>query len=762
MRVLAGSKRCPSFPRPFFPGSLGRTCRPALAGLALGAGTAIAAIAQLTSPDPAFRINGHRSEIRSVQLLPPDGTLVLTSSSDSLVTWTSTRPVKTRRLVDSDRLIGFSLSSDGSQVVVATLSGARILDIRTGRTELEFDSEQLPNLLWPEWSPSGDLIATRTRTAINLWNPATGDLMRILDLEELGARGPVRFAWSPDGGRIAALGRVGALKVFTVADGTVEFQTQAHDRIAIHLAWSPDGALVATGGNDGLVKLWKASDWTLSQALLNEGNIFVGGPGSPVDSIAFSPDSRRIAVAVAGASLRVWSTDAGQELLHWSNSGERSYEPHRGQVTDLAFSPDGRRLASAGHDRTVKIWNVESGTQLAVHDRFLNSMAAVAWSPDGSRYAAASWDGTGIVWDGASRRLATFEGHLAGRVLSLSFAPGLARLATSGTDGTVRVWHAGNGYQLFELPGLDESTPPYASPARPAVQVAYSPASNRVAMVSGRQSGAALEVRVVAASVGPNRTAQYSVESAAWSPDGRRIAAASTYVEIVDLANPESHATVLETAAIADSPDFRHVAWSRDGERVLAASASTGMTAWDWKTGRVVAEVRPENGAVYVEESPDGSLLLTVSGAFRRPVAQVWDRDAQAEVAAIVKERARIAEARFLSNGTRVLTRHLRNPTPLVWDAGTGDELFALEGHSRSVLGIAVSRDGQRVATGSADGTVRLWDAGTGREVAVLEGHPAAVQGVEFSAAGDLVAAYGRGGATVWRLGPEPARPGSR
>ena len=78
---------------------------------------------------------------------------------------------------------------------------------------------------------------------------------------------------------------------------------------------------------------------------------------------------------------------------------------------------------------------MEDGTQLAVHDGFLNSAAAVAWSADGSRYAAASWDGTAIVLDGASMPLVEFEGHLAGRVLPLSFAPSLPRLVTSGTQG---------------------------------------------------------------------------------------------------------------------------------------------------------------------------------------------------------------------------------------------------------------------------------------------------------------------------------------
>ena len=233
----------------------------------------------------------------SVPFLPFAGDLMLTSSYDSLVTWSTTAwPAKTRRLVDSDRLLGFSLSPDGSRVIVATLSGDRIIVVRSGRTELEFDGEQLPQLLWPDWSPTGDRIATRTRTAIHLWSPVTGELLRNLDLGTLGSRSPVQIAWSPDGRRVAALGPVGALNVYRVEDGTVEFETQAHELVGVHIAWSPDGKLVATGGNDGFVKLWNTSDWTVSHALLNEGNVQIDGC-SPVDAIAFSPDSSHVAAA---------------------------------------------------------------------------------------------------------------------------------------------------------------------------------------------------------------------------------------------------------------------------------------------------------------------------------------------------------------------------------------------------------------------------------------------------------------------------------
>ena len=176
---------------------------------------------------------------------------------------------------------------------------------------------------------------------------------------------------------------------------------------------------------------------------------------------------------------------------------------------------------------------------------------------------------------------------------------------------------------------------------------------------------------------------------------------------------------------------------------------------WDWRTGALVAEVRPEHRAVYAEESPDRSLLLTVTSPYRRSMAQVWDRGSQTEVATIQKEQERIAEARFLVDGKWVLTRYFRNASPSTWESRTGEELFVLEGHSRSVLAIAVSKGGQGAATGGADRTVGHWNANTGRQEAVLAGHPGPPLGVEYSPVGGLVAAYGSSWATVWRVGLE-------
>jgi WD40 repeat protein/serine/threonine protein kinase len=75
-----------------------------------------------------------------------------------------------------------------------------------------------------------------------------------------------------------------------------------------------------------------------------------------------------------------------------------------------------------------------------------------------------------------------------------------------------------------------------------------------------------------------------------------------------------------------------------------------------------------------------------------------------------------------------------------VWDATSGKELMTLRGHKAPVLDINYSPDGRRIVSGSHDKTVRVWDTATGDEVMILNGHEGPVKPVSFSPDGELIA----------------------
>jgi WD40 repeat protein/DNA-binding SARP family transcriptional activator len=105
-----------------------------------------------------------------------------------------------------------------------------------------------------------------------------------------------------------------------------------------------------------------------------------------------------------------------------------------------------------------------------------------------------------------------------------------------------------------------------------------------------------------------------------------------------------------------------------------------------------------------------------------------------------------------MPNGNRFGTT-APDGTATVWDAGTGERIFTVDGHEGDVTGITASPDGRLMATTGTDRTTRLWHAGTGRAMSVLRGSDSVVLGSAFSPDGRrLVTKEGDGTLRIWRV----------
>jgi WD40 repeat protein len=75
-----------------------------------------------------------------------------------------------------------------------------------------------------------------------------------------------------------------------------------------------------------------------------------------------------------------------------------TYTGHGLPVNSVAWSPDGRRLASASNDRTAQVWDAATGKTLVTYTGHSRDVFGVAWSPDGKRIASSSEDETVQIW----------------------------------------------------------------------------------------------------------------------------------------------------------------------------------------------------------------------------------------------------------------------------------------------------------------------------------------------------------------------------
>ncbi|MDP6539983.1 MAG: protein kinase [Planctomycetota bacterium] len=494
----------------------------------------------------------------------------------------------------------------------------------------------------------------------------------------------------------------------------------------VRCAITPDGRLAASSAAGNLVQFVSLPDGTVLAQVPNDGM---------VRCLDFSPDGERLVAAARGGTTRVWRTH--------DFSLEAVLSGHAGAVSAVAFGPRGRRVVTGGEDGTARVMELGPVSAAAVTPRELRVLpgregrpvTCIDWGAEGELVAVGYIDGSIGLWDTAADRLATvLHGHR-GAVHAVLLDTEGDRLFSGAADMTVRVRSLGGARGERVLHGHDDTV----------TSLALAAGGRR--LVTGSLDGRVLEWEP------------------AWDP---------------------AHAvrTVPEPLLGA--------AFAAGGSELLVIPPRGSLRAWDPDTGfeRLLPEQAAGKGAIEAAAvSADGRVAVVV----RAGVLSVLEpgRDARQESFAATGRVRRLALSGdgtriALHNGTHLEVRE-RASSEVLWrrefrrtrlsdlaldaagrrlalvgqdeylrvlDAADGRELWVLpNAHAKRINAVAFEPGGERLATASLDGTVRVWDGVARRLVSTLDCDGAEVTALAFHPHQARLASAARDGTLrIWDL----------
>jgi cytochrome c len=283
------------------------------------------------------QLRGHGGPVRALAI-SPDGSHAVSGSFDtSAIRWSLTRNVAEQVMRFHDNAVNaVAWLKDGRIVTAGADAHIAIWIQGQPQPDKVLDGHSGP-IVSLAVSPDGKLLASASWDhSVRLW-PLAGGAPRVLEGHSQNVNG---VAFTPAGKALVSAGYDASLRIWQLDGGvTVRNLPTPLNSVAI----APDGEIVAAGA-DG--KVYFLSPQGELRAELQAS-------ATPIVAVAISPDGKLVAAAGIRGSVAVIERKArkldhtlvGPGLPVWS----------------VAFFPDSRTLLTGGTDRTIRRWDAVSG-----------------------------------------------------------------------------------------------------------------------------------------------------------------------------------------------------------------------------------------------------------------------------------------------------------------------------------------------------------------------------------------------------------------
>eukprot|EP00442_Polarella_glacialis_P000860 CAMPEP_0115163690 /NCGR_PEP_ID=MMETSP0227-20121206/72643_1 /TAXON_ID=89957 /ORGANISM="Polarella glacialis, Strain CCMP 1383" /LENGTH=1035 /DNA_ID=CAMNT_0002576011 /DNA_START=38 /DNA_END=3145 /DNA_ORIENTATION=- len=456
-------------------------------------------------------------------------------------------------------------------------------------------------------------------------------------------------------------------------------------------AWAVDARHVGcyTGGKVA----WSESTQVLGCLCDEELHLVDAYSQAPTRQVAHEGDGV-LTFAIDPSGLNACTSHRSGLLRHF-RLGEkptlvRSWRGHEQVIADVSFDSRGDLVATGSVDRTAKVFDFTGYFCTHNFKGHPGIVALARFHPSRLQLVTIS-DAEARLWDlESSRCVGIMKDHLS-TISSLSFGKtkaGTYELVTGGRDQVVNVWKLEEKCSLVRSLPVFEIVEGVASVPTKGLRQLCSEGGAAFGALGKWLEGEKMPPPYLVFTVGNKGLVR------AWNPaDGKLVAS-----------HESPHAAKGELRQI-------HCLDGAAGRKLLTVGEDLNLMIWSLPEFEVCSHIMGHN-----EDIVHVQLIPQIRWPEESPADATGSADSGPSSGIVTADRF-------------VCIANDEHPRVVNCQ---GFSAFLLRGHTDVVISCDVSPDGQWIATGGKDQTVRVWRAADGKIACVLPGHSAAVSGLSF------------------------------
>ncbi|XP_070552427.1 uncharacterized WD repeat-containing protein alr2800-like [Ptychodera flava] len=389
---------------------------------------------------------------------------------------------------------------------------------------------------------------------------------------------------------------------------------------------------------------------------------------------------------------------------------------HQKTVLSVTFSNDGDVIYSASADCTVRAWDRHTGDLKGQLEGHNGAVTCVRYSPSSSNQciATASGDKSIHLWNPRTYQLErVIENAHEQWINCIAFSPKGDKLVSSSLDKQIKIWEIESGKEVATLSGHEGHT----------VFCDWSPVDeNKIA------------------------TCGDNLELFIWDVNEKSVQCKLTGHEIKDNVNfPASDR--LEGHKVID---YKSAIWcvrfSHNGKMLASAAVDSNAVVYQSNTGDIIATFGLPNDASAVAFSPDDKILVASSSSHMS--VHLYHIEKKETLALLGGHSGWVMDVAF-SPDSKLIASVSDDKSVRVWDAMAAEKLSTMRFHSERCWSVSYSPDGKWLASASDDFKVCIWNTETFKPAIIYEGHDkkrtfsCGVRACTISNNGELVASGG-------------------